>query len=82
MEPADADLDAALRGAAAARSSARGNWFDCTPTSATMPAPAASIMRGDACRDRMRVLVSSIGVDVDLDVVAEDLLLGAVQRRP
>ena len=41
-----------------AMSSARGNWFDCTPTSITMPAPACSIMR--AMRSgRMRVLVSS-----------------------
>ena len=41
-----------------ARSSARGNWFDCTPTSITMPAPAASIIAARRS-GRMRVLVSS-----------------------
>ena len=58
-------------------SSARGNWFDCTPTSITMPAPAASISR--AIRSgRMRVLVSSKAWMSMVDVVTEDAALGAV----
>jgi hypothetical protein len=57
VEAADAHLDAAAR-SGRARSSARGNWFDCTPTSMTMPLPARSIIRARRS-GRMRVLVSS-----------------------
>ena len=40
-------------------SSARGNWFDCTPTSMTMPRPASAI-RFAIRSGRTRALVSSI----------------------
>jgi hypothetical protein len=43
-----------------ARSSACGNWFDCTPVIITMPAPAFSIIRA-SFSGRIRVLVSSNG---------------------
>ncbi len=53
----------------AAMSSARGNWFDCTPTSITMPAPAASIIAARRARTDAGIGLVE-GVDVDLDVVA------------
>ena len=61
-------------------SSARGNWFDCTPTSITMPAPAASIIARQACRTDAGIGLVE-GVDLDLDVIAEHAALGAVARR-
>ena len=42
-----------------AMSSARGVWLDCTPTSMTMPASAASTSAAIRC-GRTRVLASSI----------------------
>ena len=51
-------ISPALRNAVV-RSSARGNWFDCTPTSMTMPPPASRIERA-IFSGRMRWFVSSI----------------------
>jgi hypothetical protein len=42
-----------------ARSMARGNWLDCTPTSVTRPKPPVAAMAAAICSGRMRVLVSS-----------------------
>ena len=60
MKAADARPGCRAARSGRAMSSARGNWFDCTPTSITMPAPAASIMLarcgqgGCACWSRRR----------------------------
>ena len=57
-----------------AMSSARGNWFDCTPTSMTIPPPAASIMRAE----RIRVFGLVEGVNLDVNLGPEHLAFGAV----
>ena len=41
-------------------STARGNWLDCTPTSATSPRPPRSRIRRAMRSGRTRVLVSSM----------------------
>ena len=45
-----------------AMSSARGNWFDCTPISPTIPNPPALSMRRAMVFGRTRVFVSSMAV--------------------
>ena len=51
-----------------AMSSARGNWFDCTPTSMTMPRAGARRSARAMRSGRMRVLVSSIASMSSVDV--------------
>src|ERR1051325_8435447 len=79
-----------------ARSSARGDWFDCTPASMTMTPPAVSLLRAeeqdhaaagflDHPRQPLRAdarvgLVE--GVNVERDAVAQDPALRAVARQP
>ena len=48
------------RRSGAAMSTARGNWFDCTPTSATRPWPPRARIRSAMRSGRTRVLVSSM----------------------
>ena len=55
QSPRECRLDAADR----ARSSAWGNWFDCTPTRPTMPKPSLSRNRSIIFLTFTRVLVSS-----------------------
>ena len=59
------------------RSSARGNWLVWTPTSATNPPPAALMRRAIAgdVDDRVALVED---FDLDFDVGAERLLLGAL----
>jgi hypothetical protein len=54
-----------------------GTGFDCTPTSITMPEPACSISAARRA-GRMRVLISSKAVDVNVDVGAEHAAIRAI----
>ena len=78
MEAADGDLDAEFT-EQPRDIDARGIWFDCTPTSITMPAPAASIMVAMR-RGRMRVLVSS-NAWMSIGIIAEHAAFGAIAAR-
>ena len=71
MEAADGDLTPCGAQAAARCRSARGNWLDCTPTRQTSPRPPLARSTSAICSGRTRVLVSSIGEDVDVDVGPE-----------
>ena len=65
-----------------AMSSARGYWFDCTPTRPTRPKFPSRLKSAMSRSIRTRVLVSSIGVHFDVDVRAEHLALGGLHRDP
>ena len=78
MKAADAHLDAASR-SGFARSSACGNWFDCTPTSITIPRPLSRSSRQTLRTDARVRFVK--GMDLDLDVIAEDVPMRAIAAR-
>ena len=65
-----------------ARSTARGNWFDCTPTRQTRPRPPARRDRAAMRSGRTRVLVSSSATMSISTSVAEHAPRSAVGRQP
>ena len=72
VEAADRHLDARAR-SGRAMSSARGNWFDCTPDQHHHAGAGGLDQPRDAVRADAGVGLVE-GVDFDLDVVAEHLL--------